>query len=683
MGQTLTATATLNGGGVILYQWIRGDSEGISGANQSAYTLTSADVGKTIKVQVNRAGYLGDVISAATEAVADAPALSGFVSISGTAQVGQTLTAVTTSLDGQGPISYQWIRESADIPGATSPSYTLILADGGKSIKVQVRRTGNSGTITSTATSVAVPTLPTYDTVAALTDFLSSQTANSVGTPISVAYIGSEDLPSLYDALDTAGRFVALDLSGSATIDFASISTDSQPGRSKIVSLVLPDTLIMISEGSTYLATFEYFSNLQSVSGANVLNVGGAAFYGLTSLTTVNLPTANTINGKAFEGCTSLSSVSLPEARTIGVIAFSGCTNLKSISLPKASSIDGSAFQGCTSLTSVNLPVVSSIGDYAFKDCINLTSVDIPMVKTIGRGAFYGCTKLRSVNLPEASFIGEGAFSGCISLNKVILPKASSIGEYAFSDCSSLASIGLPKAISINSYAFSGCTSLTEVNLPAAMRFDGWEVFSGCTSLIEVNLPAAISIDYRTFKNCTSLTKVDLPKATSFGDGTFFGCYSLIEVNLPVAARFGDETFKDCTSLTKIDLPKATSFGSDTFLNCYSLTTVILDKVETFGNSTFDSCTNLETVNLSKATTFGSGTFSHIWATHITIILGATPPTIGTGAFENANTQTVTVKVPGANVGTYTTTWQDAFKGKGTEGSGTINTNISLTIEAL
>ena len=100
---------------------------------------------------------------------------TGAPSISGTAQVGQTLSATTSSIaDADGltnaSFTYQWIRvdgaTETDISGATASSYTVVAADRGKTIKVKVSFTddlGNAETLTSAATAAvpaAVPDAP-------------------------------------------------------------------------------------------------------------------------------------------------------------------------------------------------------------------------------------------------------------------------------------------------------------------------------------------------------------------------------------------------------------------------------------------------------------------------------------------------------------------------------------------
>jgi len=79
-----------------------------------------------------------------------APALSGKVSISGTAEVGQTLTANTGSLGGSGTISYQWKRGTVNT-GTNSDTYTVQSVDAGFTITVTVSRAGYIGTVTSQA----------------------------------------------------------------------------------------------------------------------------------------------------------------------------------------------------------------------------------------------------------------------------------------------------------------------------------------------------------------------------------------------------------------------------------------------------------------------------------------------------------------------------------------------------
>ena len=145
------------------YRWLADDSE-IANATGSSYTLTAGEQGRAIKVRVtftDDGGSEESVTSAATEAVraANSPA-TGEPTISGTAQVGGTLTANTSGIaDADGLTSatfaYQWIAGETDIGGATGSSYTLTGGEQGRGIKVRVTFTDDGGSeesVTSAAT---------------------------------------------------------------------------------------------------------------------------------------------------------------------------------------------------------------------------------------------------------------------------------------------------------------------------------------------------------------------------------------------------------------------------------------------------------------------------------------------------------------------------------------------------
>lgn len=84
------------------------------------------------------------------------------VTISGTAQVGQTLTANVTPAGAT--VSYEWQKADTDggqyaaIGGATAKTYALTDGESGKFIKVKVTGTGNyTGSQTSAATTAVAP----------------------------------------------------------------------------------------------------------------------------------------------------------------------------------------------------------------------------------------------------------------------------------------------------------------------------------------------------------------------------------------------------------------------------------------------------------------------------------------------------------------------------------------------
>ena len=132
---------------VFTYQWLADDTD-IAGATDPTYTLVDDDAGLTIMVKVSffdDKNYPETLTSAATAAVEPRPnsPATGAPTISGTAQVGETLTVDTSDIadaDGMSGavFSYQWLANGADVAGATSDTYTPVADDVGKAIKVKV-----------------------------------------------------------------------------------------------------------------------------------------------------------------------------------------------------------------------------------------------------------------------------------------------------------------------------------------------------------------------------------------------------------------------------------------------------------------------------------------------------------------------------------------------------------------
>ena len=185
VGETLTADvsdiADQDGldNAAFTYQWVRedrGTDTDIEDATDSAYTLTNADEGKTVKVRVSFTDDAGNeelLTSDATGTVAARPntPATGDPIIGGTVQVGETLTADVSEIDDadgrdSAEFSYQWVREDGgtetDIEDETASTYTLTDADVDRTIKVRVTFTddaGNPESLTSAATEAVAPTL--------------------------------------------------------------------------------------------------------------------------------------------------------------------------------------------------------------------------------------------------------------------------------------------------------------------------------------------------------------------------------------------------------------------------------------------------------------------------------------------------------------------------------------------
>jgi plastocyanin len=134
-GQPVTFTVVATGTAPLSYQW-RKDTANIPGANAASLTLNAviaADAGSYTVVVTNSAGSVtSDAAMLTVNPGAEAPVIT-------TQPASQTVTAGTTgnlqrSRDRHRPLSYQWRKDTANIPGANAASLTLnavISADAG------------------------------------------------------------------------------------------------------------------------------------------------------------------------------------------------------------------------------------------------------------------------------------------------------------------------------------------------------------------------------------------------------------------------------------------------------------------------------------------------------------------------------------------------------------------------
>ena len=185
VGETLTAdtAAITDPDGLenvsFRHQWLRNDGTTdaeIAGATGSGHTLVKADQGKTIRVRVSFTDDAGNAETRTSEPTATVERRSnrpatGQPTIEGVAQVGRTLTAEVSAIgDGNGMeeavLSYQWLRDDAEIDGATGAAYPVEAEDAGHSLSVRVSFTDDDGYeegVSSGAVAVPSPLTGAFD----------------------------------------------------------------------------------------------------------------------------------------------------------------------------------------------------------------------------------------------------------------------------------------------------------------------------------------------------------------------------------------------------------------------------------------------------------------------------------------------------------------------------------------
>ena len=174
------------------------------------------DLAATDTTEDNASGSTGD-------GSANTPA-SGAPTITGTPQVGQTLTASTsgiTDADGltNAAFSYRWTAGGSDIGGATGSTYTLTASEQGQTIQVRVSFTDdadNEETLTSEAT-VAVAAAASAPLTAAFQDLPDSHDGS---TAFTFQVLFSEDVGISYvNMRDDAFSLSEGDVTGARRVD--------------------------------------------------------------------------------------------------------------------------------------------------------------------------------------------------------------------------------------------------------------------------------------------------------------------------------------------------------------------------------------------------------------------------------------------------------------------------------
>ena len=199
---TLTSTTgTWTGTGVITfaYQWQRNNVD-ISGATSSTYTLVADDDNANILCvitatddegsRIKRSNTLGPVLGIPTALVNPVA--------SGTPEVDEVLTTTDGTWQGlpEITIAYQWRRDSVNISGATSNTYTLVSADLNALVDCQVTATNSIRSVSADTNDLgpiqaapvipAAPSIsgvPTISGTAKVGETLTATAASATGEP--------------------------------------------------------------------------------------------------------------------------------------------------------------------------------------------------------------------------------------------------------------------------------------------------------------------------------------------------------------------------------------------------------------------------------------------------------------------------------------------------------------------
>lgn len=247
------------------YQWQRSLDGGtiysnLNGATNSTYVLAESDYGFLIRVVVTATNVNGSTTanSAATSAIGTIVNLQIPIA-RGTLVLGDTLTATQGTWHSADTLnySYQWQRSSnnsswSDISGATAATHTLVEADLGNYVRIQITARSNLGSLAAQSPSRGiVPALlntaiPTISGVARTTEVLTATTGTWLNSPGSYSYQWEQSSDgALWDYIagatsstftltsSQAGKYVRVQVRGTKTVsatNYSAVAYSSSTG---------------------------------------------------------------------------------------------------------------------------------------------------------------------------------------------------------------------------------------------------------------------------------------------------------------------------------------------------------------------------------------------------------------------------------------------------------------------
>lgn len=397
----------------------------------------------------------------------------------------------------------------------------------------------------------------------------------------------------------------------------------------------------------------------------------------------------------------------------VGTAAFRS-QDITSVVLPSTvTKIGEAAFYDCDYLVTVNLgSSVTSIGAYAFYNAQRLIEYgDITSVVSIPDGLFLGCAKLAAAELgANVTSIGAQAFADCASLQSIVIPDGvSELTDGVFNDCASLQSVGLPASLrTLSDDVFEGCSSLKEMTLSAdntqfALRdgnlYEGTTLlrylsgsktetafvvpsfaekiaagaFDGNATLTGVEIPGGVSIDCGALRGMRAVRELTIPSLEGETDGGylayFFGATEretsgIRSVYIPESLQhvtftapvmsLGEGAFYGATGLTGVSgLGDVTSVGAYAFAYTGLVTFEVPAGLTSLGEGVFLGCTSFEAYiapegaagryTVADGCLYRGTTLVSVPAAKETVVFSDTVTEIAAGAFAASSVKELTI----------------------------------------
>ncbi|MGN1104128.1 MAG: leucine-rich repeat protein [Candidatus Coproplasma sp.] len=342
-----------------------------------------------------------------------------------------------------------------------------------------------------------------------------------------------------------------------------------------LTEIILPDGLKSIGTGAFQNAVRMRTVGISSDSALESIGMFAFSGSGITKFDVTKNVSA--LNGSAFFGATSLKSINVSKENTAfrsesgvllnatgsKIIAFPAGLNATYV-LPESVTDIGDYAFSYAKFKGIELDGVQRIGNYAFAYS-SLESIGITdSVVSMGGAAFAYNFNLKTATIGNGlTAVPKEAFVCDFSLTEIVIPSGIvAIGESAFKNTglNKLTFAGNSNLMEIGANAFT-MTAIERVNLPASLIVVNSEAFSKIYALTEVTFAAGSNLQY-------------------IGGSAFEGDVSVTEIILPDSLiQIGDYAFKDSGITGSVTIPaNVVALGAGVFASCHSLTEIKVDE---------------------------------------------------------------------------------------------------------
>ena len=319
--------------------------------------------------------------------------------------------------------------------------------------------------------------------------------------------------------------------------------------------------------------------------------------------------------GSAYTvNCNSTSSNTITSGDTQSGLTYSDIDNSTSNNTPVSvvfgdccQTIDSDACYGWTYLSSVTISdnVTSLVGNSMFRNTPSIEHLKIGSGITQIPANLFNNTGISASTKPDLDLsanvglnVADYGFYKCY-FNNVIFPKNCTLSSQSFNYCSA------------STLSFGSGTIISKVGTYSSPFLE--------SKISNIDLNGVTLIGDYAFNKTSGYTSITIPSSvTTFGSGAFNSVSGLNSVTIDYASnatlKSSQFTSLSITSLSIGSHP--TSIGDSMFRRCTKLTTLVIpSNISSINSSAFYNCSGLRSITVHSAT----------------------PPTLGSSAFNNTN----------------------------------------------